>query len=78
MTLADLLTEHPFGDDRALLCTIDTEVTAGAARSAARATASMAPCGSWAIKWARLATSVKASSKENTPARQAATYSPRL
>jgi long-chain acyl-CoA synthetase len=39
VTLADLLIDHPFGDDRALLCTIDAEVTAGAARSAARATA---------------------------------------
>jgi acyl-CoA synthetase (AMP-forming)/AMP-acid ligase II len=39
VTLADLLIEHPFGDDRALLCTIDAEITAGAARSAARATA---------------------------------------
>ncbi|MEO8698007.1 MAG: AMP-binding protein, partial [Acidimicrobiales bacterium] len=39
MTLADLLIDHPFGDDRALLCTIESEVSAGAARSAARETA---------------------------------------
>jgi acyl-CoA synthetase (AMP-forming)/AMP-acid ligase II len=36
MTLADLLIGHPFGDEQSLLCTIDREVTAGAARAAAR------------------------------------------
>jgi long-chain acyl-CoA synthetase len=39
VNLADLLFEHPFDDDRALLCTIDSEITAGQARSAAKATA---------------------------------------
>ena len=36
MTLADLLVDHPFGDGQPLLCTIDAEVSAGAARTAAR------------------------------------------
>ena len=39
MTLADLLVDHPFGDAQALLCTIDSEVSAGAARAAAHAIA---------------------------------------
>jgi acyl-CoA synthetase (AMP-forming)/AMP-acid ligase II len=39
VTLADLLIEHPFADDRSLLCTIDSEVTAGEARKAAHETA---------------------------------------
>ena len=34
--LADLLLDHPFGDDRDLLCTIDGTVTAGRAREMAR------------------------------------------
>ena len=36
--LANLLMDHPFGDDRDLLCTIDGTVTAGRAREVARAT----------------------------------------
>jgi long-chain acyl-CoA synthetase len=39
MTLADLLVDHPFGDAQSLLCTIDAELSAGAARAAARAIA---------------------------------------
>jgi len=39
VNLADLLIEHPFADERALLCTIATEITAGEARAAARQTA---------------------------------------
>ena len=37
--LGHLLIDHPFADDRALLCTIDRTQTAGEARAAARATA---------------------------------------
>jgi len=37
--LANLLMDHPFGDDRDLLCTIDGTVTAGRAREVARDTA---------------------------------------
>ncbi len=37
--LANLLLDHPFGDGRDLLCTIDRTVTAGRAREMARATA---------------------------------------
>ncbi len=36
--LARLLMDHPFGDDRDLLCTVERSVTAGAARRAATAT----------------------------------------
>ena len=39
MSLADLLIEHPFADERALLHTSDRSVSAGAARAAARAIA---------------------------------------
>lgn len=39
MTLASLLLEHPFGDDEGLLHTVDRTVTAGEARTAARAVA---------------------------------------
>jgi long-chain acyl-CoA synthetase len=35
--LADLLMEHPFGDDRDLLCTVESTVTAGEARQMAHA-----------------------------------------
>ena len=38
-SLADLLLEHPFGDDTALLHTVDRSLSAGEARQAARATA---------------------------------------
>ncbi|HEY1652999.1 MAG TPA: long-chain fatty acid--CoA ligase [Acidimicrobiales bacterium] len=38
-SLADLLVDHPFADGRALLCTVDGTMTAGAARAEARATA---------------------------------------
>ncbi len=37
--LANLLFDHPFADERDLLCTIDRTVTAGVARATARATA---------------------------------------
>jgi acyl-CoA synthetase (AMP-forming)/AMP-acid ligase II len=37
--LADLLLEHPFGDDAALLYTVDRSLSAGAARRAARTAA---------------------------------------
>ena len=37
--LANLLMDHPFADDRDLLCTIDGTVSAGRAREMARATA---------------------------------------
>jgi hypothetical protein len=40
--------------------------------------ASISPAGSSSIQRARSATSVRASSREKTPARQAAVYSPRL
>src|SRR3954470_7089269 len=39
MTLASLLTAHPFADDEALLCTLDGTVSAGVARLAAAAVA---------------------------------------
>ncbi len=46
--------------------------------SSGSGTASMAPAGSGCINRPRAATSARASSREKTPARHAATYSPRL
>jgi acyl-coenzyme A synthetase/AMP-(fatty) acid ligase len=50
VTLAALLLEHPFGDDEALLHTIDRTVTAGEARAAARRVADeLGPLGGRAV-----------------------------
>ncbi len=52
--------------------------SSGAISASGSGTASMAPGGSACIRRPRSATSARASSSEKTPARQAATYSPRL